>query len=133
MDSALSSMFSNFAHGMPWANSLESAANYYRSEIELVNHYRDTLKIDYLTVRYEDLVAEQEKWSRKVIDYLGVEWDDRCLDFHKTKRVARTASYAQVNQKMYTTSVARYRNYEKFLDKPLEILRPVMEQFGYLD
>jgi len=133
MDSALSSLFSNFTHGMAWANDITHAAHYYKDILKLVNHYRETLVMNYMMIRYEDLVAEQEKWSRKVIDFVGVEWDDRCLEFHKTKRLARTASYEQVTNKIYTSSVARYKRYEKHLGAALEILEPVMEDYGYTD
>ena len=88
--------------------------------------------MNYLEVRYEDLIKDQELWSQKIIEFVGEPWDEQCLQFHKTKRIARTASYAQVDQKIYTSSVARYKNYEKYLSKPLEILEPVMRRYGYL-
>ena len=132
MDSALSAMFSNFSHGMDWANNIENAAHYFLQSMKLVDHVRDNMKLNYMLVRYEDLVADQEKWTREIIGFLGEEWDERVLEFHKTERVARTASYAQVNQKIYTSSVARYKRYEKFLARPLEILKPLMQQYDYL-
>jgi hypothetical protein len=66
-------------------------------------------------VPYENLVAEQESWSRKMLDFIGLEWDERCLDFHATKRQVGTASVWQVRQKIYSSSVSRWRNYEKFI------------------
>jgi len=133
MDSAMSAVFSNFAHGIQWVDSFESAAHFHLQTMKLIDHIKENLEMNYLSVKYEDLVKDQEFWSRKIVDFVGEEWDDRCLDFHKTKRVAATASYEQVTRKIYTTSLARYKNYEKHLQKPLEILRPVMEKYGYLD
>lgn len=133
MDACLSTMFSNFAHGHDWANNIVHTAIYSKAVFGLVEHYQENLKMKFMQLRYEDLVADQEKWSRKVINFVGEDWDDSVLDFHETKRVARTASYAQVNQKIYTSSVARYKKYEKHLKEPLEILRPVMRRYGYLD
>jgi len=133
MDSCLSAMFSNFANGNEWANNIVDAANYFLQTTRLIQNFEDNLEIKYLRLRYEDLVADTEKWAKTVINFLGVNWDQSVLEFHKTKRVAITASYAQVNQKIYTTSVARYRNYEKYLAEPLNILEPVLKHYGYLD
>jgi len=133
MDAVLSSVFSSFAYGMSWANDLSHAASYCKENLKLVNHFVENMPwINYQLIKYEDLVDQQETWTRKIIEFVGAEWDARCLEFHKTKRVARTASYEQVTKKIYTSSVARYRNYEEHLSEPLEILKPVMEKYGYL-
>lgn len=133
MDSVLSSVFSGFSSQTTWAHNLEEAAYYFTQTLRLANHNRERIDMKYMLLRYEDLVSEQQLWSRKIIEFLGIEWNDRCLDFHETKRVSKTASYEQVTRKIYRTSVARYKNYEKHLAKQLEILEPAMEQFGYLD
>jgi hypothetical protein len=78
-------------------------------------HWKEVLDIPILDVQYEDMVADQEAMSRKIVDFLGLEWDDACLNFYKSKRFARTASYDQVRQPIYNKSVARYKNYEKYL------------------
>jgi Sulfotransferase family len=75
-----------------------------------------------LEVPYEELVADQEAWTRKILDFLGLEWDERCLSFHETQRSVNTASAWQVRQKMYTQSAGRWRNYEKFIG-PLKGLK----------
>ena len=85
-------------------------------------HWRAVLPRGFIfDVPYEELVADQESWSRKMLDFIGLEWDPRCLDFHTNKRQVVTASAWQVRQKIYTNSVARWRNYEKFIG-PLKIL-----------
>lgn len=132
MDSVMSSVFAGFSRHSFWAHDFEDAAKYFVESITLAKNALANMDMKYIMVRYEDLVADQEGWSRKIIDFVGLEWDDRCLDFHKTERVSRTASYEQITKKIYTSSVARYRNYEKHLKKPLSILRPVMEEMGYL-
>ena len=132
MDSVMSSVFSGFAQRMIWAHDLEDAAYYFIDTYTLSRHFITNTDMKYLMVRYEDLVSDQEYWSRKLIDFTGEQWEDSCMDFYKTQRVSRTASYEQVTKKIYTSSVARYRNYEKFLSKPLEILNPVMDSLGYL-
>jgi hypothetical protein len=61
------------------------------------------------------LVADPEMWSRKMVEFAGLSWDARCLDFHATDRAVITASQWQVRQKISASSVGRWRNYEKFL------------------
>ncbi|KPK49726.1 MAG: hypothetical protein AMS22_13290 [Thiotrichales bacterium SG8_50] len=131
MDSCLSSMFSNFAKGHSWCNDINDAANYYRATTELATHLKNNMKMNYFEIRYEDLVDDQEHWSRKVIEFVGEVWDDKVLSFHETRRLARTASYEQVTKKIYTSSRFRYKNYERHLGQALEILRPAIEYYGY--
>ena len=59
-----------------------------------------------------------------MIDFCGLEWDERCLDFHNTQRSVRTASVAQVRQPIYRNSIGRWKRYEKFLQPLLEALGP---------
>jgi hypothetical protein len=66
-----------------------------------------------------------------MLDFIGLEFDAKCLAFHDNPRVPRTGSYAQVNQKLYGRSVHRYRNYRRYLDGAVEILQPVLERLGY--
>ena len=68
-----------------------------------------------LDVPYAELVADQERWTRRILEFLGLPWDERCLDFHSTVRPVTTASTWQVRQKIYKGSVERWRNYEKFI------------------
>jgi hypothetical protein len=75
-----------------------------------------------LVVRYEDLVQDQETWTRKMLDFLGLEWDERCLSFHENERPVAAASTWQVRQKLYTDSVGRWQAYKKFIG-PLKALR----------
>jgi hypothetical protein len=79
-----------------------------------------------LDVPYEDLVADQEGWTRRILDFLGLEWHAQCLEFHKTQRPVLTSSNWQVRQKIYRSSVERWRHYEKFVGPLLELedLRP---------
>ncbi len=71
---------------------------------------------------YEDVVADVETWSRKLVDFVGLEWDSRCLRVPESERVVRTASYDQVRQPIYTRSVARWRHYERHLGPLREAL-----------
>ena len=79
-------------------------------------HWRNVLRIPILDVRYEDLVADQETVTRQLIGFCGLRWEERCLRFYESGRVVATPSYDQVRQPLYKKSVARWKNYAKYLD-----------------
>jgi hypothetical protein len=110
---------------------MESIAKHYVLIADLIAHYRANLKMRYLPVRYEDMVVDQEANVRKILDFVGVGFDPRCLAFEQNTRYARTASYAQVTEKLYDRSRYRYRPYLAHLKPVLEILGPVIERLGY--
>jgi len=68
-----------------------------------------------LDVPYEALVADPEAWSRKMVEFVGLPWNEACLNFHKTSRSVTTFSKWQVRQKISTASVERWRNYAPFI------------------
>ncbi len=107
---------------MNFAMDLADLAHYYRQHDRLVAHWRASLPAGtLLEVPYSELVVEQEKWTRRILDFVGLTWDDRCLEFHKTERAVATASVWQVRQKIYQSSVQRWRNYEKFIGPLLSL------------
>ena len=68
-----------------------------------------------LNLSYEGLVEDQEAETRKLLEFCGLPWDDRCLEFYKTERAVRTASLAQVRQPMYRTSIGKGEKYKSWL------------------
>ena len=126
------SVFSNLlTHGHYCAYALETAAQHYVLVSELVEHYRSQMALRYMAVRYEDLVDDQEATVRRVLDFVGEDFDPSCLAFHENRRYARTASYAQVSEKLYSSSRYRHRNYITHLQPAIDILRPTIERLGY--
>jgi tetratricopeptide (TPR) repeat protein len=126
------SVYSNLlTHGHYCAYALASAARHYALVIDLVEHYRREMQLNYLRVRYEDIVDDQEATVRQVLEFIGEEFDPACLAFHENRRYARTASYAQVTEKLYDRSRHRYRHYLQQLEPVIPILRPVVERLGY--
>jgi tetratricopeptide (TPR) repeat protein len=116
IDTSLSIYFQNFFNMGPYANDFENLAHYYREYLRMVAHWRRVLPATtLLEVPYEALVADQEGWSRKMLDFLGLPWDPKCLDFHQTERVVITTSKWQVRQKIHSASAGRWKNYEKFV------------------
>jgi len=123
IDICLSCYFQEFSAAQNFTMDLSDLANYYRTHHALIAHWRRALPPGtLLDVPYEELVADPEAWSRKIIDFIGLEWNARCLKFHETKRSVATASFWQVRQKIFTSSVRRWRHYEKFI-APLMPLR----------
>jgi hypothetical protein len=126
------SVFSNqLTHGFYCAYSLESAARHYALIADLVAHYRGEMALRYLPIRYEDIVDNQEAAVRRMLDFIGEAFDDNCLRFHENRRYARTASYAQVTEKLYDRSRYRHRKYAKQLEPIIPILKPAIERLGY--
>jgi tetratricopeptide (TPR) repeat protein len=116
IDTCLSIYFQHFEAAVSYANDLEDLAHYYTEYVRVMNHWRSILPPQaILDVPYEGLVSDQETWSRRMLDFIGLPWDPRCLDFHATQRTVITASRWQVRQKITDASVLRWRNYEKFL------------------
>jgi tetratricopeptide (TPR) repeat protein len=105
----------------PYSCDLRSLGFVYTEYERLMAHWR-RLGIPMLEVRYEDLVADPENRSREIIDFCGLDWDDRCLRFHEKKRLVQTASYAQVTKPIYKSSMARYKSFEKHLGPLKEAL-----------
>jgi tetratricopeptide (TPR) repeat protein len=98
-----------------YASDLGDLARFYRAHDRLMRHWRETLDVEMLEVDYEDLVADQATVSRRIIDHVGLAWDDRCLRFHEAKRDVSTASYDQVRRPIYATAVARHERYAAHL------------------
>jgi len=77
------------------------------------------------------VIADQEAKVREMLQFIGAPYDRRCLDFQDNRRYARTASYAQVTEKLYDRSRYRYRAYRKELEPVIPILEPVIRRLGY--
>jgi Flp pilus assembly protein TadD len=116
IDTCLSCFFQPFPATLNFTQDLSDLAHFYREHLRLIEHWRSALPPStLLDVPYEALVADQEGWTRKILEFLGLPWDDHCLDFHSNERSVLTASSWQVRQKLYKSSVGRWRHYEKFI------------------
>jgi tetratricopeptide (TPR) repeat protein len=131
LDVVLSVYSNHLTHGFYCAYDLESIARHYLLITDLVEHYRSQINLRYLPVRYEDIIADQEIHVRRMFSFIGVPFDRRCLNFHENRRYARTASYAQVTEKLYDRSRFRYRRYLKHLAPVIPILEPAILRLGY--
>ena len=111
-DVAVSCWMSDF-RGIRWSNDPLPIGSRFRQYRRLAGHWGCVLPPRVVEVRYEDNVSDPEGTARRLLDACGLEWDPACLDFHRTRRVVRTASLTQVRQPIYTTSLERWRHYEK--------------------
>lgn len=132
-DVVLSVFGNELTHGFHCAFSLEGAARHFALASELVAQYRANLALRLLPVRYEDLVDDQEATVRRMLDFVGLPFDPACLAPQENRRYARTASYAQVTEKLYDRSRYRWRAYREQLAPVLPILAPAMARLGYPD
>ena len=124
LDVCLSIYSLDFAGRHAYAYDLNNLGCFYNEYRRIMKHWHEVLDIPVMDIQYEDLVNDQEAWSRKLIDFCGLEWDDACLDFHKSKRVVNTASNEQVRQPIYKGSMQRWRPYEKHLQPLIDALEP---------
>ena len=115
MDTCLSCYFQLFSRGQYFSYDFADLALYYRLYRKLMDHWKSTLSIPVLEVRYEELVEDTEGQSRKMLEFAGLDWDPVCADFHNSARKVLTASYDQVRKPIYNSSAGRWKNYAKHL------------------
>ena len=124
LDTCFSCFSKLFAKGLHYTFDLGELGRYYRAYGALMAHCAKVLPEDLmLEVQYEELAGDLEGQARRMVAYCGLEWDARCLEFHKTERQVRTASKTQVRQPLYKSSVGRGRLFETQLTPLLEALR----------
>ncbi len=104
-----------FRMGYPFTYSLEDVGRYYIAYQRLMAHWRELIPQAFLDVDYEQLVYHQESETHRILDYLELDWENACLDFHKHQGAAATASAAQVRQPIYSSSVGRWQCYAQQL------------------
>lgn len=119
-DTCLSCYLTHFTAGHEFTHDLAHLGHAYRQYDRLMRHWKSMLDLPMLEVQYESLVADPELHARGMIEFLGLDWDERCLRFHETRRPVSTASIQQVRRPMYQSSVGRWRNYEKHLGQLVE-------------
>ncbi|MGD0769052.1 MAG: tetratricopeptide repeat protein [Tepidisphaeraceae bacterium] len=121
-DTCLSCFFQRFSAGNLFSFDLTQCGRHHVHTDRFAAHWLKVLPLRMLQVQYEDVVADLEGQSRRIISFLGLPWNPACLDFHRTERTVKTASAWQVRQPIYTRSVGRWRNYERHLGPLFESL-----------
>ena len=118
--------FSNFkqlfGEGQEFSYGLEEVGRYYSGYVELMAHWDKVLPDKILRVQYEDVVEDLESEVRRLLDFLGLPFDQRCIDFHETERAVHTPSAEQVRQPLYKSGLEQWKSFEPFLDPLKESL-----------
>ena len=131
VDTCLSGFTKLFKDDMPHSYDLTELGHYYGKYRELMEHWNAVLPEGFMTtVVYEDVVADTETEAKRLIEFLGLPWNDKCLEFHKSDRPVKTASVAQVRKPIYASSVKRWAKYGKGLQPLIDAVedRPGADQ-----
>ncbi|MBN4082639.1 sulfotransferase [Phycisphaeraceae bacterium AH-315-B13] len=123
-DTCLSCFLQHFAgpENQAYSRSTDTLAHYYQQYQRIMEHWKSVLETPILDVRYEDIVADKESQARRLIDFVGLEWDDACLESHKSNRTVVTLSVDQVRRPMYTSSMGRWKRYESHLGPIVDLV-----------
>ena len=122
IDTCLSCFKNRFALGHRFSYNLQELGKYYQLYKQLMSHWNDVLPDYIFHFQYEDLIADQEKQTRLLLEYCGLEWEESCLLFHQTERLVRTMSSLQVRRPLYSDSVGLWRKYEGQLQPLISML-----------
>ena len=110
---------------------IEEIGNYYRQYVDLMSHWDEVLTGFVLRVQHEDVIADLEGQVRRILDFCGLEFEESCVEFHKTKRTVRTPSAEQVRQPINKSGVDQWCHFESHLDPLKQALGPeILEAYG---
>jgi len=124
IDNCLSIYFQRFGGYHPYAYDLVNLAHYRAQYERLMAHWSNVMSPEYyMEFDYEELVGDLEGIGKRIIEFCGLEWDERCLRYYESGRAVKTASIWQVRQKIYNSSVDRWKHYEKFIEPLLAMCR----------
>ena len=126
MDTCFSMYKQVFTWAYKFSYNLQTLGAYFIAYERLCRHWRDVLGDQLVEVQYENLVANQEEETRRLLDGIGLAFEDACLHFEKNTAPSTTASSVQVREKVYSNSVQRWRQFERHL----EPLRRQLEAAG---
>jgi tetratricopeptide (TPR) repeat protein len=132
LDTCFSCYARLFNDTMDIAYDLETLGRYYVMYRQLMAHWHQVLpEGTILDLSYEEMVADSEGQTRRILNYVGLPWDDRCLEFYKNERLVKTASLAQVNKPIYKSSVERWRHFAKHLHPLIELVKEYRQEEVY--
>lgn len=118
LDVCLSCYIHSFGHEVyEFTHGLKSLGQFYNGYTRMMEHWRDHLSLEVFDLQYESLVQDPENTLKPLLGFLGLDWEEQCLAFHSSERLVNTISYDQVKQPLYTTSIRRWKHYDKYLDE----------------
>jgi tetratricopeptide (TPR) repeat protein len=126
LDSCMSCYKQLFYRGQTFTYDLVELGKYYLEYQRMMDYWHEILPGKVLDVQYEQMVADQENQTRRLLEHCGLPWEDNCLRFYETDRAVVTASSEQVRQPIYSMSVNSWRRFEKHLGPLIEVLEPLL-------
>ncbi|MBK7406347.1 MAG: sulfotransferase [Phycisphaerales bacterium] len=132
LDTSISCYFQNFGGANSYAYDLEHLGRFHRALERLVLHLEDVLRLDILHVPYESLVGDLPGWTRRILDFVGLPWEESCLRFHESTNAALTLSNAQVRVPLFTSSIGRWKPYAQYLEPLADALHIPHDQLSDL-
>ena len=121
LDSCFSMYKTMFTAPYPFAYDLNDLGKYYVVWHSLMDHWKKNLGEGLLEIQYEELVTRQEAVSHNIIEFCGLDWQEACLQFHKSTAPSSTASAVQVRQPIYQSSIERWKKYERYLQPLIHV------------
>jgi tetratricopeptide (TPR) repeat protein len=119
----------HFARGQHFTYSLEDVGRYYRDYVDLMAHFDAVLPGRVHRVIYEHMIDDTEAEVRRLLEYCGLSFDERCLRFYENERAVRTASSEQVRQPIFRDAVEHWRHYDPWLGPLRDALGPVLDAY----
>jgi len=116
MDNCLSIYKNLFVEEQKYANSLRELGQYYLLYLDLMKHWQEVFPGEIYDIIYEDMIADQEGETRKLLQHCGLPWNDQCMSFYNTSRNVSTLSWIQVRKPIYKDSVQLWEKYRKHLE-----------------
>ena len=115
LDTGLSNYFQRFPKYLDYSFDLQNIGHFFGEYSRLMDHWRKIPTMNLMEISYEDMILHTEPVVHRMLDFLGLEWDERCLSPHTNPASVETASQWQVRQPIYQQSIGRWRHYEKYL------------------
>ncbi len=129
LDACLSCYRQLFAKGQAFTYDLTEIAEYYLQYQRMMDHWAEVIPGQVLTVQYEEVVADLETQTRRMLEFCGLPWERACLRFYESDRPVRTPSAEQVRQPIYDRSVGHWRRYAAHLDELISVIAPIRERY----
>tara|TARA_Y100000996_G_C22547399_1_gene652360 strand:+ start:242 stop:2314 length:2073 start_codon:yes stop_codon:yes gene_type:complete len=114
------SIYQNYFPGIDWSYNLDEILDYFLLYMDLMNFWDKNLPGFVNHINYEDLIIDKDLMIRELVDVACLDWEENCLDFHKNKRIVKTASDQQVRNKIYTKSIDKWKNYKTLLNPVID-------------
>lgn len=131
LDVCVSMMANDMTHGLNCGYRIEDVTHHLAAVFDLLEHYRAEMPLGELVVHYESLVSDQEAQTRRLLHYIGLQFEAACLRFHEKPRHAPTPGYAQATEKLNDRSIGRHRHYDRHLRPYASRLARMMAAHGY--